>query len=76
MTASGGLRIAMYGDGQWAADTLVRLTEVGHRIVAVVLRQSPSDASLGDAAERLRVPVLQPVRINARDAVRLLNTPA
>jgi len=70
MTASGGLRIALYGDGQWAADTLDRLTEAGHRIVAAVLRQSPSDASLGDAAARLRVPVLQPARINAPDVVR------
>src|SRR6185312_11328446 len=48
----------------------VRRRPVGHRIVAAVLRQSPSDASLGDAAARLRVPVLQPARINAPDVVR------
>ena len=70
MSASGGLRIAIYGDGQWAADTLGCLTEAGHRIVAVVLRASPSDATLGDAAARLRVPVLQPAKINAPDVVR------
>ena len=70
MSEPGGLRIAIYGDGQWAAATLACLTDAGHRIAAVVLRQSPTDASLGDAAARLRVPVLQPGKINAPDVVR------
>lgn len=69
MTEGGGLRIAVYGDGQWAADTLGRLAGAGHRIAGVILRASPSDSTLGDAAARLRVPILRPANVNAPDAV-------
>lgn len=72
MTASGGLRIAIYGDGRWAADTLERLADAGHRIAGVILRASPTDTTLGDAAARLRVPVLRPARVNAPDSMRAI----
>ena len=69
MTAAGGLRIAIYGDGQWAADSLTLLAGAGHRVVGVVLRASPTDSTLGDAAARLGVPVLCPPHINAPETV-------
>lgn len=69
MTEGGGLRIAVYGDGQWAADTVARLADAGHRIAGVILRASPSDSTLGDSAARMRVPILCPARVNAPDAV-------
>jgi len=72
MTAAGGLRIAIYGDGQWAADTLTLLAGDGHHIVGVVLRASPTDSTLGDAAARLGVPVLCPPQINAPETVAQL----
>ena len=68
--SAGGLRIAIYGDGQWAADSVQRLADAGHRIVAVVVRAVPSDNALGEVAARLRAPVLRPQRINAPDTVR------
>lgn len=66
MSGSGtdGARIAMFGDGKWAALTLQRLAASRHQVIATVLRRSPSDASFADAAAEEGVPVLQPERAN------------
>ena len=59
------LRLALFGDGAWAADTLRRLHGGAHRVAVAVLRERPSDGTLGDACARLGVPVLQPANASA-----------
>jgi methionyl-tRNA formyltransferase len=52
-------RVVLFGDGTWAAETLRRLVQDGHEVVAVVLRARPSNASLADVAREAGVPTLQ-----------------
>ena len=59
-----GVRIAIFGDGRWAAGTLRRFAATRHEVVATVLRRSPSDSSLAEAAQEAGVPVLRPERAN------------
>ena len=59
-----GLRLVLFGDGAWAANSLLRLMQGPHRVVAVVLRHEPSDGTLGDSAAALEIPVLQPQKVN------------
>jgi len=69
------LRIVLLGDGEWAARSLDALQRAGHRAVAVVLRERPSDDSLGRAAREAGLPVRQPHDVNAvelRDWLRAL----
>lgn len=66
------LRLVLLGDGAWAARSLERLQAGPHEVVAVLLRQRPSDPSLADAARRLGVPVHRPARVNADDTLALL----
>src|SRR5688572_8875742 len=63
-TGKGGVRIAVFGDGRWAAVTLGRLAASRHQVIAAVLRKSPSDGLLADAAAQAGVPILQPERAN------------
>lgn len=65
MTDGRSLRLALFGDGAWAADTLVRLNEAGHRVAVGVLRERPSDGALGEACARCGVPVLAPADASA-----------
>jgi len=58
------LRLVLFGDGSWAAASLRQLQQGRHHVVAVVLRERPSDTTLGDAARALRVPLLQPRDVN------------
>jgi len=58
------LRLVVFGDGPWAAKSLRRLQQGRHRVVAVVLRECPSDPTLGEATRALRLPVLQPRDVN------------
>lgn len=62
-------RVLLYGDGSWAAATLVRLLAEGHEVPAVVLRARPSDGTLAEAAHAAGVPVLQFGRANGADAL-------
>ena len=61
---SRGLRVALFGDGAWAADTLSRIQHGPHEVAAVVLRRSPSDGTLESVARDLGLPVMQPVKVN------------
>jgi methionyl-tRNA formyltransferase len=54
------MRIVLFGDGAWAARSLLRLVEEGHSLTAAVVRARPSDRTLTDAADEAGVPVLQP----------------
>lgn len=54
------LRLVLFGDGAWAADSLRLLHGGPHPVAAVVLRARPSDDTLGAMCTRLGVPVLQP----------------
>jgi methionyl-tRNA formyltransferase len=60
----------LFGDGAWAANSLARLQETGHRVVAVVVRAQPSDKSLIAAASRFDAPILQPANVNAEEFVQ------
>ena len=62
-------RVVLFGDGRWAADTLVRLAADCHEVAAVVARANPSDGTLAAAAARLAIPVLRPARVNAASSV-------
>ncbi|HEY9480128.1 MAG TPA: methionyl-tRNA formyltransferase, partial [Gemmatimonadaceae bacterium] len=57
--------IALFGDGPWAASSLELLAAEGYPIVGVIERVSPSDATLGDVARALRVPLLRPANAGA-----------
>lgn len=59
------IRIVLFGDGLWAAQTLERLHVAGHTIAAVVGRTQPSDPSLAEAARSIGAAWLQPATINA-----------
>jgi methionyl-tRNA formyltransferase len=65
VTEGRSLRLALFGDGAWAADTLSRLHDAGHRVAVAVLRERPSDGSLGDVCARAGVPVLAPADASA-----------
>jgi methionyl-tRNA formyltransferase len=59
------LRILLFGDGEWATRTLVRLhTAERRQVVCVVSRLEPSDSSLVQVARELSIPVLSPARVN------------
>lgn len=67
MAGSRLMRVIMFGDGAWAARSLLRLAEEGHQLVGVVVRTRPSDSSLSDAAATLGVAVLQPSQPNSAE---------
>jgi methionyl-tRNA formyltransferase len=58
------MRILLFGDGTWAARSLLRLQQDGHQMQAAVIRARPSDAALSDAAATAGVPLLQPSQPN------------
>ncbi len=66
------LRLVLLGDGAWAARSLERLQAGPHEVLAVLLRQRPSDSSLADAARRFGMPLHRPARVNAEDTLALL----
>lgn len=63
------MRIVLFGDGLWAADTLLRLREEGHDVAAVVVRVRQGDHELESMAHSLGIPILQPAHVNAPDVV-------
>jgi methionyl-tRNA formyltransferase len=70
------MRLVIFGDGRWAANSLVVLARE-YDIAAVVIRSTPSNATLEVAARDLGIPVLQPQRINDPEfvaAVAAMNT--
>jgi methionyl-tRNA formyltransferase len=68
-------RLVLFGDGAWAADSLLRLAGRRRHVVGVVVRARPSDVTLRTAARALGIPVLQPSDVNDptfADALRAL----
>jgi methionyl-tRNA formyltransferase len=61
------MRIVLLGDGEWAADSLLRLRDEGHAVAGAVLRTRPTGHHLTDAARSLGVRVLQPRDVSSRD---------
>ena len=58
-------RIAFFGDGPWAASSLELLAAEGYPIAGVIERVAPSDASLGEVARAMGVPLLRPAKAAA-----------
>jgi methionyl-tRNA formyltransferase len=58
------LRLVLFGDGLWAAESLRRLLQGPYTVTGVVVRARPTDGELADAARAARIPVFQPVRVN------------
>ena len=76
MSGVGGAGVVVLGDGRWSAESLRRIRASGHSVLAAVVRQSPSDGTLGDAAAEARIPVLQPTRVNDPSFVEALRARA
>ena len=51
------MRLLLFGDGKWAAESLASLLSGGHDVLAVVGRNCPSDESLAERASEARIPV-------------------
>ena len=58
------IRLLLFGDSVWAAESLRRLVADGFPVSAVVLRASPTDSTLDRAARELRIPVEKPPDVN------------
>jgi methionyl-tRNA formyltransferase len=63
------MKFILFGDGEWAAGSLLRLRERGHEALGVVIRRKPSSDALTAAARGLGIEVLQPENANAPDFV-------
>jgi methionyl-tRNA formyltransferase len=62
------MRILLFGDGAWAAGSLLQLA-ADHNPIGVVIRKSPSDHALEEAAKKVGLPVFQPDNVNATEFV-------
>src|SRR5215475_8787851 len=58
------MRLLIFGDGLWAANSLLQLSRQGHDLIGIVLRKSPSDCALENAARSLGIPTFQPSNVN------------
>src|SRR5262245_11791176 len=68
------MRILLFGDGAWAAESLLALHAANHSVAAVVVRKHPSDSSLLQTASALRLPILQPDKANEREFIRTVKS--
>jgi methionyl-tRNA formyltransferase len=68
------LRIALFGDGAWAAASAERLQDGPHRVVCLVGRRRPTDGSLAAAAATMGVPLWCPDRVDAPETLEILRT--
>jgi methionyl-tRNA formyltransferase len=59
---AGRMRLVLFGDGAWAANSLRRLNEAGYTLLAIVQRARPSSQVLEETARELGLPLLQPAR--------------
>lgn len=58
------MRILLFGDGAWAANSLKRLVREGWTLLGVVVRARPTGPELQAAAKDLQLPILQPQSVN------------
>jgi methionyl-tRNA formyltransferase len=63
------VKLVFFGDGAWAANSLRRLQQGGHEILAVVVRCRPSTEELAETARSLGLPLLQPADANSSEFV-------
>ncbi len=63
------MRILYFGDGVWAVKSLKHLMEDGHTVLAVVLRNTPSDVTLAAFAKKHKITVVQPQTVNASEFI-------
>ena len=63
------MRILLFGDGAWAAQSLSGLLAAGHSVEAVILRLQPTGSELIDVARHFRIRVLQPAKVNDAEFV-------
>jgi len=64
------MRILLFGDGEWATRSLLRLQQSDRwQVVGLVLRLHPSEETLEQAARDLSIPILQPQKINASESI-------
>ncbi|MEE2754760.1 MAG: methionyl-tRNA formyltransferase [Candidatus Latescibacterota bacterium] len=66
------MRIAFFGDGAWAAESLLRLQKAGHEIVSVVLRLRQTDQTLERTANEQGLKTYRPRRVNNSGFVQLV----
>jgi len=57
------MRVLFFGDGHWATLSLRQLVR-DHQVLGVVLRTSPTDPGLAQAARDLDLPVFSPPKVN------------
>ena len=67
------MRVVLFGDGLWAVKCLDRLIEDGHSVVALVLREQPSEECLKSRADELRIPIYNPRRVNCREFLEVMH---
>ena len=66
------MKLVFFGDGAWAANSLARLRQDGHEILAVVVRRRPSSGEPAETARSLGLPTLQPADANSPEFVARL----
>lgn len=65
------MRILFFGDGHWATLSLRQLVR-DHQILGIVLRTSPTDPGLAQAAREFNLPVFSPPKVNASTFLDLI----
>jgi methionyl-tRNA formyltransferase len=68
------MRIVLFGDAQWAANTLRRLLAAGHDVLMVVERTRPTDSALASAAREHGITLVNPADVNDPDFVAQIRT--
>ena len=64
------MRFVFFGDGLWAANSLQRLLDDGHQVLAVVLRKQQSDPALEQFAQQHSITCNRPDSVNDVDFVQ------
>jgi methionyl-tRNA formyltransferase len=58
------MKVVFFGDGRWASDSAEALLTGDDKIVGLVLRVRPSSSDLEDFAQKKKLTVLQPQKVN------------
>ncbi len=66
------LRLLLFADGVWAADSIRRLHSGPHQVVGIIGREQPSDPSVAQAAMELGISLWQPKRVNQGSVLTVL----
>ncbi|RME57113.1 methionyl-tRNA formyltransferase [Candidatus Parcubacteria bacterium] len=66
-------RLLIFGDGEWATNSLKRLLQEKWEIAGIVARVKPTDPKLLKLAKEFRLPVFQPANVNRETFVSQVN---